>query len=129
MGQQQLLLIILGVLIIGVAIAVGLHIMDAGSLTANRDTIINDINNIAVDAQKHYNKPLILGGGGGSFKGYKLPLNNSENGNGVFIIYTSESNINIIGKSTIYPEVEISLTLTLNNTNWEYGWDWKHEGI
>jgi hypothetical protein len=39
MGQQQLLLIILGVIIVGIAIAVGLQLFQSGSIGANQDAI------------------------------------------------------------------------------------------
>jgi hypothetical protein len=39
MGQQQLLLIILGVIIVGIAIAVGLQLFQAGSVGANSDAV------------------------------------------------------------------------------------------
>lgn len=130
MGQQQILLIILGVIIIGVAIAVGLQLMNASSYTANRDAMINDMNNIAADAQKHYIKPIIMGGGGGSFRGYELPDNISRTGNGSYRLDdANESEIGIIGESVIHPDIEVTLTLTLSNDDWEYTWDWKHEGL
>ena len=37
MGQQQLLLIILGVIIVGIAIAVGLSLFSAQSIQSNKD--------------------------------------------------------------------------------------------
>ena len=50
MGQQQLLLIILGVIIVGIAIAVGIAMFSSGSVQANKDAIINDMNNLAANA-------------------------------------------------------------------------------
>ena len=49
MGQQQLLLIILGVIIVGIAIAVGISMFSSGSVQANRDGIVNDLNNLAAN--------------------------------------------------------------------------------
>ena len=67
MGQQQLLLIILGVVIVGIAIAVGLQLFQAGSVGANQDAMMNDIMNISATADQWRIRPETMGGGGGSF--------------------------------------------------------------
>ena len=54
MGQQQLLLIILGVIIVGIAIAVGLSMFSAQSVGANKDAIINGLNKLAADSYQYY---------------------------------------------------------------------------
>ena len=46
MGQQQLFLIILGVIIVGIAIAVGLSLFTAQSIQSSRDAIINYLDNL-----------------------------------------------------------------------------------
>ncbi len=67
MGQQQLLLIILGVIIVGIAIAVGLSMFTAQSIGAQRDAIISDITNLAANAYQHRIRPASMGGGGGAY--------------------------------------------------------------
>lgn len=67
MGQQQLLLIILGVIIVGIAIAVGLSLFSAQSINSNRDAIINDLNNLFAQAYQHRIRPAAMGGGSGSY--------------------------------------------------------------
>lgn len=67
MGQQQLLLIVLGVIIVGIAVVVGINMFSASSASANQDAIISDLTNLASMAQQHYRKPAALGGGGNSF--------------------------------------------------------------
>ena len=42
MGQQQLLLIVLGVIIVGIAVVVGINVFTASSANANRDAVIAD---------------------------------------------------------------------------------------
>src|SRR3989304_1625878 len=69
MGQQQLLLIILGVIIVGIAIAVGLSMFTAQSVGANRDAIIADMTNLAANAYQFRIRPTTMGGGGGSYAG------------------------------------------------------------
>ena len=84
MGQQQLLLIILGVIIVGIAIAVGLQLFQAGSVGANQDAIVNDIMNIAAHADQYRIRPSTMGGGDGEFVGYTLPQRLAETGNATY---------------------------------------------
>ena len=67
MGQQQLLLIILGVIVVGIAVAVGITMFNDSAVSANRDAVTNDLINLASRAQQFYRRPTALGGGGGSF--------------------------------------------------------------
>jgi len=67
MGQQQLLLIVLGVIIVGIAVAVGITMFGAGAAQANFDAVMADCQKIASDAQGWYRKPVNMGGGGRSF--------------------------------------------------------------
>ena len=69
MGQQQLLLIILGVIVVGIAVAVGVTMFNDSAVSANRDAVTNDLINFASRAQQYYRRPKALGGGGGSFVG------------------------------------------------------------
>lgn len=69
MGQQQLLLIVLGVIIVGIAVVVGINVFTASSSNANRDAIISDLTNLASMAQQFYRKPTALGGGANTFTG------------------------------------------------------------
>ncbi len=73
MGQQQLLLIVLGVIIVGIAVVVGINVFTASSSSANRDAVISDLTNLASMAQTFYRKPTALGGGGNSFTPTGLP--------------------------------------------------------
>jgi Tfp pilus assembly protein PilE len=69
MGQQQLLLIILGVIVVGIAVAVGISMFSDNAVSANRDAVSNDLVNLAARAQQFYRRPAALGGGGNSFVG------------------------------------------------------------
>jgi hypothetical protein len=87
MGQQQLLLIILGVIIVGIAIAVGLSLFRANSIQANKDAIINDINNLAANAYQFRIRPVSMAGGSGDYSGglgYKIPFKMSSNDNATY---------------------------------------------
>ena len=67
MGQQQLLLIILGVIVVGIAVAVGITMFSDSSINANRDALASDLVNMASRAQQFYRRPVSLGGGGNDF--------------------------------------------------------------
>ena len=74
MGQQQLLLIVLGIIVVGVSIQLGSILFNANLENANRDEIIADMNSLATMAQSYYKKPVSLGGGDGSFIGWTMPV-------------------------------------------------------
>lgn len=84
MGQQQLLLIVLGVIIVGIAVVVGINVFTASSSQANRDATISDLTNLASLAQQYYRKPAALGGGGNSFTGWTIPASIDTTGNGTY---------------------------------------------
>ncbi|MBM4168631.1 MAG: hypothetical protein FJ215_05690 [Ignavibacteria bacterium] len=92
MGQQQLLLIILGVIIVGIAIAVGLSMFTAQSVGAQRDAIISDITNLAANAYQHRIRPASMGGGGGVYDNsaggttYVIPSRLVTNENGIYTL-------------------------------------------
>ncbi|MGC8653759.1 MAG: hypothetical protein ACP5US_07200, partial [Candidatus Kryptoniota bacterium] len=89
MGQQQLLLIVLGVIIVGIAIAVGISMFKSNAQSSNRDQVINDLNNLAAKAQQYYRKPTAMGGGEQDFNGFKLAPVDTENGNGHYGVTTT----------------------------------------
>jgi Tfp pilus assembly protein PilE len=69
MAQQQLLLIILGVIIVGIAAVVGIMMFQDNGVDQNRSSVIADLTTFAAKAQQFYGKPISLGGGGDSFVG------------------------------------------------------------
>ncbi len=98
MGQQQLLLIILGVIIVGIAIAVGITVYNDSLISNSRDAIQNDLASLSVYAREYYNKPINIGGGGHSFVGLTAdvagqekiaPINSWSNENGRYTISTA----------------------------------------
>jgi len=73
MGQQQLLLIVLGVIIVGIAVVVGINVFTASSLEANKSAMVADLQTIGSMAQQYYRKPTAMGGGGNAFTGWTVP--------------------------------------------------------
>lgn len=94
MGQQQLLLIVLGVIVVGIAIVVGINLFNANAQQANRDGVISDLQNLAAMAQAHFKKPAAMGGGGNSFTNsnggtaWAIPTNLATSPNGTYAITT-----------------------------------------
>ena len=41
MGQQQLLLIVLGVIVVGIAVVVGINLFNANSISSDRDGVVS----------------------------------------------------------------------------------------
>jgi hypothetical protein len=99
MGQQQLLLIILGVIIVGIAIAVGLSLFTAQSIQSNKDAIINDINNIAASAYQYRIRPASMGGGANSYTGFSIPVKMSSNENGTYVATIAADAVTIQGSN------------------------------
>mgnify|MGYP001187601738 CR=1 FL=1 len=98
MGQQQLLLIILGVIIVGIAVAVGITMFQDNAVSANRDAVTNDLVQLAAKSQQYFRKPVSLGGGGNSYvnltanaAGMALLVSTafSDNDNGTYTISTA----------------------------------------
>ncbi len=69
MGQQQLLLLVLSAIIVGVSIVIGINMFASSAVQANQDAVLQDCLHIAGRAQEWLRKPEALGGGGGTFTG------------------------------------------------------------
>jgi Tfp pilus assembly protein PilE len=96
MGQQQLLLIVIGVVIVGIMIAVGMTLFSDQATSSNRDALGNDLLNIAARAHEYYRKPQTIGGGGRSFvglsndaAGIRRLISTTVNPNGSYAIITA----------------------------------------
>jgi len=104
MGQQQLLLIVLGVIIVGIAVVVGINVFTASSYQANRDALTADLTNLAAMAQQYYRKPTALGGGGNKFTGWEntIPasLKRTANMSEDIVVTTTDENATIIATGT-----------------------------
>ena len=83
MGQQQLLLLALSTIIVGLAIVMGINMFGENAAQSNLDAVTNDVLTIASRAQGWYRKPAQMGGGGRSFSGLSgnpAPLRDSASG-------------------------------------------------
>ncbi|KAF0152878.1 MAG: hypothetical protein FD143_806 [Ignavibacteria bacterium] len=97
MGQQQLLLIVLGVIIVGIAVVVGINVFTASSSQANRDAVTADLTNLASLAHTYYRKPTALAGGGNTFTGWTVPAPIDTTGNGRYTATVGAQSVTIVG--------------------------------
>ena len=105
MGQQQLLLLVLGIVIVGLAVVVGIQAFGENQKKANADALVNDAVRIASDAQAWRLKPAAFGGGANlKLKdadlvklGYASPYSNL---NGTFALTAAGNGLKITGTST-----------------------------
>ena len=100
MGQQQLLLIVLGVIVVGIAVVVGINLFNANAISSNRDGVISDLNNIGAMAQQYYKKPLSMGGGSNTFTGWTIPTGLDSTANGTYVATVQAQSVSIVGTGT-----------------------------
>ncbi|MBC8415839.1 MAG: hypothetical protein ISS80_01070 [Candidatus Cloacimonetes bacterium] len=112
MGTQQILLIVLSVIIVGIAVAVGITMFNAQATNSNRQAIVGDMNNQASSALAFYKTPLTHGGGAGSFI--------SANAVGTWIGYDWDGTILTTGNGTFTLAVAGDV-LTITGTGTEIG--------
>lgn len=96
MGQQQLLLIVLSIIIVGIAVVIGLGLFSEGADQANIDQVVQDVVSMGARAQQYYMKPQALGGGGQSFIGMTIEdVGSAENRNGDSYEATGQSDTGV----------------------------------
>jgi hypothetical protein len=105
MGQQQLLLIVLSVIIVGIAVVVGINMFGASAASANLEAVSNDLLNLAASAQQYYVKPASMGGGGNTFTGLTADAAGvakltpkASNDNGTYSVKTAGDGTSVVLK-------------------------------
>ena len=86
MGQQQLLLIILGIVVIAIAVAIGISLSRAHAISSKRDILTNETIDMAAQAIGYYKRAREFGGGGKSFIGWQIPPQLQNTINGSYVI-------------------------------------------
>jgi hypothetical protein len=66
MGTQQILLIVLSVIIVGVAVAVGITMFATQATNSNRQALVGELQHFGAAAMQYYKTPAGQGGGGGT---------------------------------------------------------------
>jgi hypothetical protein len=92
MGQQQILLIVLGIIIVGVAVGIANQLFDANAEDSNKDSIASELLHLGMIAQQYYNKPSEMGGGNQSYSGWQIPVGLDSTSSGTFLIESSNNN-------------------------------------
>jgi len=100
LGQQQLLLVLLGIVVVGVAIVVAINLFRGNAIDRKREILINESHNIGSIAIAFYKKPRMIGGGGKRFTGWTIPSSLVATVNGSYTAQVSPDNIVIIGTGT-----------------------------
>lgn len=115
MGQQQLLLIVLGVIIVGIAVVIGIKLFTSYSIDAKRNNIINEGVNLAANAQQYFRKPKTMQGGDKSFTGWTIPKELDTTSNGWYSANVQHDVIVITGRGndvvTADNPVEVTITI------------------
>ena len=117
MGQQQLLLIVLGVIVVGIAVVVGINLFNANAEEANKDGIVSDATNLGAMAQQYYKKPVSMGGGGNTFTGWLIPTGLDSTANGTYTAVPQAQSVVITG--TPFPSTNYlwNVTTTVNGSS------------
>ncbi|QXD15231.1 hypothetical protein GQ464_017810 [Rhodocaloribacter litoris] len=112
MGQQQLLLLVLGIVIVGLAVVVGIQAFSENQKKANADALVNDAIRIASDAQAWKLKPAAFGGGADATNWTGLTFQQ--------LGYETTDDVNtyenLNGKFVMSDQTETTLTITATNT-------------
>jgi len=85
-GQQQILLIVLALIIVGVAIAISVQLFRANAIEAKRDILVEETTYLGTMAIQYFKKPEELGGGNQDFTGWQIPSQMVQTANGNFMI-------------------------------------------
>lgn len=143
MGQQQLLIVILVTIIVGIATIVAIQTFSKNAQSANIDSVRNDMLTIAAAAQSWYIRPIMMDGGNNSFTGlsfndFNFPaeaIDNTDptkayNMNGLYVITPGNQSFTIQGFPSSDPSfsstdifnqsgVEVmEATVSRNNIEW-----------
>ncbi|PIQ62839.1 MAG: hypothetical protein COV99_04940 [Bacteroidetes bacterium CG12_big_fil_rev_8_21_14_0_65_60_17] len=135
MGQQQLLLLVLGIVIVGLAVVVGIQAFSENMKKANADALVNDAVRVASEIQAWKLKPAAFGGGADETGFANLTLaklgydtadaNNGacaageiKNVNGcIGISGTPGATVVLLAKSTPDSDLDNQVQLTISNTS------------
>lgn len=116
MGQQQLWYILLGLIVVAVAMAIGINLYREHAIDQKRNNVINDCIHLAAIAQQYYLKPREYGGGGKSFTNWSIPDELVTNANGHYEITSITSQEIIIlgtGNEVVTGDDSLKVEITI----------------
>jgi hypothetical protein len=122
LGQQQLLLIALAIIIVGISIAVSIQLFRSNAIEQKRDLLIEETTSLGYMAIQYYKKPAELGGGSKSFLGWSIPSQMVTTANGNFMTSTvTADQVIITGTGTEVvtgvDSIEVQTIVTANEVN------------
>ena len=122
MGQQQLLLIVLAIIVVGISIAVSIQLFRTNAIEQKRDLLIEETTSLGYMAIQYFKKPAELGGGSKSFLGWSIPSQMVVTANGNFMTSTIAADqviINGTGTEVVTgtDSIEVETTVTANEVN------------
>jgi len=120
-GQQQLLFIVLGVILVGVAIIVGISYFRSEAIETKRNMLINDCVNLASLAQKYYMRPSSIGGGSRKFTGWTIPASLKTSAYGSFseTVYKDSVIIIAVGNEIATANDSIKVKMSVTSSNYQ----------
>jgi len=116
LGQQQLLMIVLAIIIVGIAIAISIQLFRSNAIESKRDLLIEETTSLATMAIQYYKKPQTMGGGGRSFMGWEIPSQMVQTFNGNFmraVVNASEVVITGTGSEAVTETDSIKVETTV----------------
>lgn len=100
MGQQNLLIVVVGIMVVAIAVTVAIAIFRGNSIETARNNVIVDLGFYAQKAREYYWKPRAQGGGDRSFSGVKIEnfAYSTENDNGRYYVEGStQDEVTLVG--------------------------------
>lgn len=122
MGQQQLLFIILGVILIGLSIVFGITLFDNYSVQSKKDAIVDELSTLGSMAQQHYNKPSMLGGGGRTFTAWDIPASMRTTPNATYTIKSQSASqvvVEAVSSEMLTGNVPIKFSLQIDPNDFQ----------
>ncbi len=128
MGTQQILMIVLSVIVVGAAVAVGIQMFDTQATNAQRNAIAGDLQNFSAQVLAYMRTPASMGGGKGtatadranlaSYLGFDKSTYKLTNANGTYTLLAPAANqVQIQGHDAATAAASKSdLTATINTT-------------
>jgi len=96
MGQQQLLLVVLGIIVVSIAIGLANQLFDTYAEDSNLDSIASELVNLGTIAQQYFNKPSGMGGGSQSFINWVIPAELDTTTSGIYRIAIAQNHLIVI---------------------------------
>lgn len=127
MGLQQLLLVLLGVLLVGIAISVAVSLFTGLNIQSSKHALVTDLSNIAGYAREFRMKPTSMNGGGGSYAGFVIPVPLRRTENGSYTATTTATTVTFTATAAESPTNTITAVLSSGGTlgSWTFTGDFQ----